>query len=46
VESLPDSLWLARIGVDCQQGYFFGAPTIQAPWKESPRSRTTLTRHG
>ena len=46
VESLPDSLWLARIGVDCQQGYFFGAPTVQAPWNNTPRSRATRTRHG
>jgi EAL domain-containing protein (putative c-di-GMP-specific phosphodiesterase class I) len=43
VESLPDSLWLTRIGVDCQQGYFFGAPTVQAPWK-SPASDPAPTQ--
>lgn len=32
VESLADSRWLTGIGVDCQQGYFFGAPTVTPPW--------------
>jgi EAL domain-containing protein (putative c-di-GMP-specific phosphodiesterase class I) len=44
VESLPDSLWLTRIGVDCQQGYFFGAPTVQAPWKDKTAPPAPLRR--
>jgi EAL domain-containing protein (putative c-di-GMP-specific phosphodiesterase class I) len=34
VESLADSRWLTGIGVDCQQGYFFGAPTVTPPWHD------------
>jgi EAL domain-containing protein (putative c-di-GMP-specific phosphodiesterase class I) len=32
VENLADSRWLTGIGVDCQQGYFHGAPTVHQPW--------------
>ncbi len=34
VESISDVKWLQQIGVDCLQGYYFGAPTIHPPWKE------------
>lgn len=34
VENAEDVRWLQQIGVDCLQGYYFGAPTIQPPWKE------------
>ena len=33
VESAADATWLAAAGVDCQQGYFHGAPTLQPPWQ-------------
>ena len=33
VENLPDAQRLAEIGVDCMQGYYFGAPTIVPPWR-------------
>jgi len=36
VETLADSRWLTGIGVDCQQGYFFGAPTVTPPWQSKP----------
>lgn len=35
VETFTDVKWLQQAGVDCLQGYYFGAPTIQPPWKES-----------
>lgn len=31
VESAPDAAWLAAAGVDCMQGYYFGAPTATPP---------------
>lgn len=46
VESQADSRWLASIGVDCQQGYFFGAPTVQPPWDPPARLQATLHRAG
>lgn len=33
VESGRDAQVLTALGVDCMQGYFFGAPTITPPWK-------------
>ncbi|MFU8881978.1 MAG: EAL domain-containing protein [Rhodobacterales bacterium] len=41
VEHHADSLWLTKIGVDCQQGYFFGAPTVHPVWN-TPTARTVL----
>ena len=32
VESNDDAMTLAELGVDCLQGYYFGAPTITPPW--------------
>lgn len=34
VENAEDALWLTEAGVDCLQGYFFGAPTVSPPWEE------------
>lgn len=34
VETFADVQWLQHVGVDCLQGYYFGAPTIRAPWKQ------------
>lgn len=34
VETLEDAEFLASIGVDCMQGYFFGAPTLRPWWKQ------------
>ena len=33
VENARDAAWLAEIGMDCMQGYYFGAPTVTPPWK-------------
>lgn len=38
VETYEDCQWLQQIGVDCLQGYYFGAPTIQAPWKQNSKA--------
>ncbi|MFD1341989.1 EAL domain-containing protein [Litorisediminicola beolgyonensis] len=32
VERPDDALFLEELGLDCLQGYFFGAPTITPPW--------------
>ncbi len=32
VEQAADAEFLAGIGIDCMQGYFFGAPTLHPPW--------------
>lgn len=32
VETAEDAAWLAGQGVDCMQGYYFGAPTLTPPW--------------
>ncbi len=35
VENAADAAYLAELGVDCMQGYYFGAPTVQLPWQDS-----------
>jgi EAL domain-containing protein (putative c-di-GMP-specific phosphodiesterase class I) len=35
VETGEDAQLLVDLGVDCLQGYYFGAPSTQAPWKVS-----------
>ena len=35
VETAEDARLLVNLGVDCLQGYYFGAPSTQAPWKVS-----------
>ena len=32
VECERDSQWLSEMLVDCQQGYFWGAPTVNPNW--------------
>lgn len=39
VESAKDAQYLSALGVDCLQGYHFGAPSLQPPWKEKVRQR-------
>jgi len=39
VENPRDAVYLSHMGVDCLQGYYFGAPTIHAPWEESRQRR-------
>jgi EAL domain-containing protein (putative c-di-GMP-specific phosphodiesterase class I) len=40
VETEADARYLVDIGVDCLQGYFFGIPSTDAPWRSSRLSRT------
>ncbi|MFB2532827.1 EAL domain-containing protein [Paracoccus sp. p4-l81] len=37
VETAEDAAFLIELGMDCMQGYYFGAPTITPPWK-SPQA--------
>ncbi|WP_422075127.1 EAL domain-containing protein [Tranquillimonas rosea] len=37
VETAEDARYLARIGVDCMQGYHFGAPTVRPDWDARDR---------
>jgi EAL domain-containing protein (putative c-di-GMP-specific phosphodiesterase class I) len=36
VENARDAEFLMGMGIDCMQGYYFGAPTIMPPWKTPP----------
>ncbi|MCQ0971284.1 EAL domain-containing protein [Paracoccus sp. TK19116] len=40
VETADDAAFLIEMGVDCMQGYYFGAPTIAPPWKSPPSAAT------
>ncbi|SHM29979.1 EAL domain, c-di-GMP-specific phosphodiesterase class I (or its enzymatically inactive variant) [Paracoccus solventivorans] len=33
VETADDAAYLIELGVDCLQGFYFGAPTISPPWR-------------
>ena len=33
VERAEDAAYLAALGVDCLQGYHFGAPTVTPAWR-------------
>ncbi|WP_300547952.1 EAL domain-containing protein [Roseovarius sp.] len=35
VEKPADADYLTALGIDCLQGYYFGAPTIRPPWLDS-----------
>jgi EAL domain-containing protein (putative c-di-GMP-specific phosphodiesterase class I) len=39
VESEDDACWLADNGIDCMQGYYFGAPTLRPWWIQQGRQR-------
>ena len=39
VESPEEAACLQALGVDCQQGYLYGAPTVKPPWQEAERQR-------
>lgn len=34
VENAEDAQFLQSVGIDCLQGYYYGAPTVRAPWLE------------
>lgn len=35
VETAADGAWLANAGVDCLQGYYFGAPSLKPDWSNA-----------
>ena len=35
VERAEDAAMLTEIGIDCMQGYYFGAPSVQPAWINS-----------
>lgn len=39
VETAADAQVLTEMGVDCLQGYFFGAPTVRPAWRDTPAQR-------
>ena len=39
VETEAEARFLAEIGVDCMQGYLFGAPTTSPSWAQKPKKR-------
>jgi EAL domain-containing protein (putative c-di-GMP-specific phosphodiesterase class I) len=39
VETAEDARYLERLGVDCLQGYYFGAPTIRPRWASEQAQR-------
>ena len=39
VENAQDAAFLTSVGVDCMQGYYFGAPTTLPSWRQKPVSR-------
>lgn len=41
VESHDDAIALEQLGVDCLQGYFFGAPTMTPPWHSTAKQART-----
>jgi EAL domain-containing protein (putative c-di-GMP-specific phosphodiesterase class I) len=41
VENAEDAEFLASIGIDCLQGYFFGAPTVHPVWEATAPRRAS-----
>lgn len=39
VENAEDAAWLSAAGIDCMQGYAFGAPSLVPPWREAEGRR-------
>lgn len=40
VENPQDAAFLSASGVDCMQGFLFGAPSLSPPWKAERNSKT------
>ena len=40
VETAEASEWVCSTGVDCQQGYYFGVPTVHPPWIQKNRQKS------
>jgi EAL domain-containing protein (putative c-di-GMP-specific phosphodiesterase class I) len=43
VETEAEARFLVELGVDCLQGYLFGAPTVRPPWIPDRRAGTPQT---
>ncbi|MGX0901756.1 EAL domain-containing protein (putative c-di-GMP-specific phosphodiesterase class I) [Roseovarius sp. MBR-79] len=41
VERAADAAYLTALGIDCLQGYYFGAPTVRPPWLDTGLARVT-----
>ncbi|MDR9395128.1 MAG: EAL domain-containing protein [Roseovarius sp.] len=41
VERPEDADYLTEMGIDCLQGYYFGAPTVRPPWLDDSRDRAS-----
>lgn len=41
VERAEDAAYLTALGLDCLQGYYFGAPTVRPPWLDAGLTRAT-----
>jgi len=41
VEKPEDAAFLSAIGVDCLQGYYFGAPTVRPTWLQDGQARVS-----
>jgi len=39
VESGEEAAWLSQAGIDCLQGYFYGAPSLTPPWMADARGK-------
>lgn len=39
VENGRDAAHLTEMGIDCLQGYYYGAPSIMPPWKSEPEQK-------
>jgi EAL domain-containing protein (putative c-di-GMP-specific phosphodiesterase class I) len=37
VERPEDAAMLTEMGIDCMQGFYFGAPSVRPPWKKHSR---------
>ena len=40
VEAAADATMITEMGVDCLQGYFFSAPTVQPAWLRPAKAKT------
>lgn len=41
VETAEDAMFLQQMGMDCLQGYFYGAPTVRPIWADPSEKRET-----
>ena len=41
VERAEDAAYLMALGLDCMQGYYFGAPTVRPPWLDTGFAQVT-----